>query len=176
MLAAAPERLLRKSRPAASASRLASAAAAKPAPKRSPNPVSSTIPTPKPKAAAGADIFPFRVEEKTLDNGLRVVVLVDLNAQPRGETSGICGETNVPCASAVAIHPSAASSRYAASTVLRWTPRDVASVREPGSASPALSRPRRMSSEIARAMRRNVGPVSAAARSMATVQLLIALV
>jgi hypothetical protein len=33
-----------------------------------------------------------------------------------------------------------------------------------------------MSSETARAMRRNVGPVSAAARSIATLQLLIALV
>ena len=96
----------------------------------------------------------------------------------RGVTSGICIDTNVPRASLQAIQPSAVSSRYAASTVLRCTPSARASVREPGSVSPARRRPRRMSSEMARAMRRNVGagPFASAARSMVTVQRLIPMV
>ena len=83
-------------------------------------------------------------------------------AKRRGETSGIDAETNVPRALSKSIQPSAASSRYAASTVLRWTPSVAASVREPGSSSPARRRPRRMSSDSARAMRTNAGPAPSA--------------
>ena len=67
----------------------------------------------------------------------------------RGRGSGKSGETNVPRAARLTIQPSAYSSLNAATTVCRCTPSVRASVRVPGSTSPARNRPRVMSSAMA---------------------------
>ena len=98
-------------------------------------------------------------------------------AKGRGGRSGRSADTNVPRAGSVAIHPSADSSRYAASAVFRCTPSERASSRLPGRRAPGLSRPRRTSSAMARAMRRNAGsPAEASGRANVLGQEVTALV